>query len=281
MKPRGCTRLAALVASLSLASARAVPPEPAPQLEASRPLEEARVCWAALDLECAATRLAKVQSHLDTLSPAEQREALRLLAEVALASDRLADAQSALVSLLERDPRFSPSGWPAPWLAALEAAKKAAPDRLPPELEVVLPGAVRPREAVVVEVRAHDPGGVARCELVLADGFRVVLLSADGVLFRGEIPSDHVHVPEVLARIEASDRAGNLALWPAQGSQRVLVQRPPIAPQPPITSRWWFWTGLGVVISGAVLAVVLAVDGSSAASKADRFGTLEVVPVFP
>lgn len=256
--------------------ARAV--EPAPDIRAQ--LARARVCWAALDPECAEAALVDVRAALDSLDPPQRSEALRLSAEVALAGERSNDAHTHLLALLALEPRFAPTGWPAAWLAALAAARAAAPDRLPPDLKVSLPSEVRPKTAIAIEVRADDPSGVARCELIVADETRIALLSADGLSFRGEIPKALVRSPELLVRIEAADRGGNLATWPAQGSQRIAVTAP-LVKDPPLTSRWWFWTAIGAVVAGGVVGLLVALDGADAAADPGATGNLNIFPETP
>lgn len=258
--------------------AHAAPP-PAEDLRAE--LDRARVCWAALDPECAESALQSVRAHLADLPPEQQIEALRLSAEVALSSEQAIEAHDHLLALLALDPRFAPPAWPGPWLEALARARAAAPDRLPPELTVTVPAEVRPKTNVAIEVRAHDPGGVARCELVLADGTRVPLLSADGVVFRGELPKARVRAPELLVHIEASDRAGNLARWPTVAAHRIAVTAP-IVKDPPLTSRWWFWTAIGAVVIGGTIGLVVALDGAAgAAGESVRQGDILLVLEFP
>lgn len=50
----------------------------------------------------------------------------------------------------------------------------------------------------------------------------------------------------------------------------------PVAPSPSIVTRWWFWTGIAVAVSGAVVATVLATRGDSAEGPppADHVWTL-------
>lgn len=52
---------------------------------------------------------------------------------------------------------------------------------------------------------------------------------------------------------EALSRAAMAARLRAQAEQAARV-----ADAPPITDRWWFWTGVGVVVAGAVTAVTVA-----------------------
>jgi len=242
-------------------------------------LDRARVCWAALDPECAEAALVAVRAGLDGLPVPLQIEALRTSAEVALSTDRSDDARSHLLALLALDPRFTPTGWSGAWLASLDAARAVAPDRLPPDLKVSLPAEARPKTTVTVEVRADDPSGVASCELILADR-RIALLSADGLTFRGDIPKALVRSPAVLVRIEARDRVGNLARWPAQGTQPIAVNAP-LVKDPPLTSRWWFWTAIGAVVVGGVVGLVVALDGSAASSDPATTGGLDIILETP
>ena len=221
-------------------------------------LERARVCWAALDPDCAEGGLGEARAGIEGLDPDEQREVLRLSAEVALSTERSGDAERWLLELLARDPRFSPTGWPDPWLAVLERARKVAPDRLPPILAVTVASETPSGRPLEVVVRADDPSGVARCELVIGAS-RVALLAADGLTFRGDVARDRVKPPELAFHVEAVDRAGNVARWPESGEQRVIVTPPPAST--PITRQWWFWTAIGAVVVGGAVALVWALGG--------------------
>lgn len=260
--------------------------------DAAARLERARVCWAALDPECAEADLAVLRARLDPLAPEARVEVWRLSAEIALAGERPDEAQRHLLALLELDPRFAPAAWPEPWRKALEAARRAGPDRLPPELAVTLPAESIVKAAIPVEVRAHDPGGIARCELVVLEAagpgerLRVALLAADGLVFVGQIPRDLVRAPGVVVRVEAVDRAGNVACWPVGDGcsgvgHTIPVTPPPLLKSPPITSRWWFWTAIGAVAVGGAVVLALALDGDDPASESGRVGDLLVVEEFP
>lgn len=263
--------MSAIVAFLSIAVMASEPPA-APDDPAAA-LGRARVCWAALDPDCAEGALLIARAGVAALEPDAQRETWWLSAEVALSMERPADAERWLVELLTLDPRFAPSAWPAPWTAVLERARKVAPDRLPPTITVVAPAESPPKKPIAIEVRADDPSGVARCELVVGE-LRTTLLAADGLRFRGEIPKERVKVPELAFHVEALDRAGNLSRWPESGEARVLVVAPP--PPPPITQRWWFWTAVGAVAVGGVAALVWALGGDDDPIARDRLGDIAI-----
>ena len=275
-----------VTATFLLHSVRAA--APAPDDTVTR-LERARVCWAALDPECAEAELALLRDRLATLAPESRLEVLRLSAEIALAHERHDDARRHLLSLLELDPRFSPSAWPEPWKKALADATLAAPDRLPPELEVVVPTQAPPKRALKVEVRARDRSGIARCELIVArpEGeLRTTLLSADGLVFEGEVPADLVRAPSVEVRVEAADRTGNLACWPSgpdctRAAHAIPIVLPPPQETPPITSRWWFWTAVGAVAIGGAVTLVLALDGADGPGDSARVGDILVIEEYP
>lgn len=62
----------------------------------------------------------------------------------------------------------------------------------------------------------------------------------------------------VLARAEGH-REHRETLTLSEGERRELALRlDPLPRSTPITRQWWFWTGLGVVVAGAVTAVVIA-----------------------
>lgn len=60
--------------------------------------------------------------------------------------------------------------------------------------------------------------------------------------------------PKVRALYEQARQLGPLAP-PVLPS---LAAAPPPPPDPPLTSRWWFWTGVGVVVSAGAIGAVYA-----------------------
>lgn len=272
-------RLTAIVALVALTGVTTITARADPREDLGR----ARVCWAALDPECAEEALVTVRAHLAELSPTERLEALRLSAEVALATERTADAHQFLLVVLELDPRFAPSGWSSDWLDALDAARRDAPDRLPPELAVIVPAEVKSKTPVTLEVHADDPSGIASCQAELASGVRLTLMTADGRVFRGEIPGKEARPPELTFFVEASDRAGNVTRWPANATyHRVVVNEPPEPASTPIIEQWWFWTTIGVVVAGTTAALVLTLGDDEGTSTAPgRYGTLHALPELP
>ncbi len=232
-------------------------------------LQRARVCWAALDPDCAMAALIEVRAAITELGPADRHEAWRLSAEVALAQG--ADAQPYLAALLELDPAFAPR-WSEAWLAALEVARKAAPDRLPPTVRVELPTTVRPKSTAEITVFADDPSGIQGCD-VTVDGQRTALLSADGLTFRGTLPK--ARAPGLLVIVEVEDRAGNVA----RSEHPITVTTPP-SRATPVVETWWFWTVVGVVVVGGAVGLGLALSGSDA-PVASPTGDLDIHPEVP
>jgi hypothetical protein len=45
-----------------------------------------------------------------------------------------------------------------------------------------------------------------------------------------------------------------------------------------VLTRWWFWTGVGVVVAGAVVGAVLAANAGDAPSPVGRWATVTVGP---
>jgi len=254
--------------ALALLGAEPEPPTVPP------PLERARVCWAAVDVECTAAALAEARAGLDALAPGEQIEVLALSAEVALSADDRAGAREHLRAVLERDPRFSPA-WPEAWLAEVAEVRRAMPDVLPPELALTLPASTPPKRAVRVQVRATDPSGVARVTVRVA-GRELACVTADGEAWLTEVPREIVKVPDLSLETVAVDRAGNAAT-----RHDVLpVVVPPEPPSPPLTSRWWFWTALGVGVAAATTTIVLLATGGDEGGSGAELGGL-VVDVVP
>lgn len=267
--------LSALVAWVFMA---APPPAPAPPREDADAITRARVCWAALDADCAEVALAECRGMFDMLPADEIMEVLRLSAEVALSSDRGADARAHIQAALERDPRFAPDGWPAAWLAVVDEVRKILPDRLPPELAPELPESAPPTKPLRVAVRARDASGVASVT-VTAAGVAYACLTADGELWSVELPRDIVKVPDLSLDIAAIDRAGNSA----RVTRVVPVIIPPKPPEPdvPLTSRWWFWTAIGAGAAALVTGAVLLAGGESDGLTPARTGSIGILPEWP
>lgn len=117
----------------------------------------------------------------------------------------------------------------------------------------------------------------ARGVLVLDPGDHVLVVTAAGYRsFREEL---HLAAGRPVTRgvTLAAENAPTPAVTPAVVATPTVAPTPPLVvstgptphprdenPSPAITSRWWFWTGLGaVVVAGAVTGIVLATSGSS------------------
>jgi hypothetical protein len=65
------------------------------------------------------------------------------------------------------------------------------------------------------------------------------------------------YISELEEQIKTTPPPPDLSAHP-EGDSQTLVSSPAQADQtPPIYKRWWFWTGLGVVVAGAVVTTVL------------------------
>jgi hypothetical protein len=202
-------------------------------------LERARVRGAALDVECTERALIDARSGADALGDGARLEVWRLSAEVALTGEKTPEALDAIQRALAIDPRFAPA-WPPAWNEILLAARRLAPDRLPPDVSVTPPASAPEGKAISIEVTAIDPGGVGAVTLVVhtaAGEVTVALQTADGERWRGVIPKALVKFPDVRWHVEATDRSGNgPSRWPATGLHVVPVVAP--APRRSITERW-------------------------------------------
>lgn len=241
--------------ALVLAALAAEPPIPPAQR-----LPRAKLCLDALDYSCAERELAHAREALETFAPADRQEILRLSAETALSEARPDDAKAHLLALLALDPRFDPGpdAWPPAWRAVLDAARRDAPDRLPPELEVEAPTEVDAGKGFELVARARDDSGVGAVTLFVA-GRRLPMATTDNETWRALVPAELVAGDTVGLYVEATDRHGNgPARWmSADKPFRVVVraetvtlppppQRPPDeGSDPSVTETWWFWTAIG------------------------------------
>ena len=208
------------VIGLVLLLACAAEPGPAPPEVTpaeSEALTRARLCWTALDAECAESALAEARGRLAELPAREQMQVLTLSAEVA------------------------------------------------------------PKQAIAVRLRVRDPSGVARVS-VRAGGRDFVCVTADGELWQVELPRDIVKVPDLSLDTTALDRAGNVSTR-HDVIAVVVVARPP--DDTPLTSRWWFWTAIGVGVAAIVTTVVVVTAGDGAVARAGDGSIVVDVQVAP
>ncbi|MCC6622121.1 MAG: hypothetical protein IT385_12735 [Deltaproteobacteria bacterium] len=251
---------------LALVWSAAPDPEPTPM----PPLERARLCWAALDAECAEAALVEARAGLAALAPGERLAVLVMSAEVALSADRGDAAREHLRAALEIEPRLAPA-WPEAWLATLAEVRRTMPDRLPPTIRLELPDSLPPKRPALVRVHVDDPSGVSRV-VVRVGGRELVCATTDGLLWQVEVPREMVKIPDLTVEAVAADRLGN------EASERAVVAVvPPIAPptrDPPVTSRWWFWTAIGVGVAAIATTVALVVDGGAGEGSAAVDGAI-------
>lgn len=223
-------------------------------ISAAQRLTRAEICYEEYNFACARDELAHARAALATLTESQRISALRLSAETALAMRDSTAAHTHLLALLEAQPRFSPPGkaWPKPWLKALAAARAAAPDRLPPTLQVALPvGPVPAGKALPIEVRATDRSGVAGVTLFLVDRRPLALTTTDGRTWRTTIPADQVVPPEVLLWAESMDQRQN---GPARWGSARAPKRIEVAAEVKdggLVTKWWFWTAIGGAVAVA------------------------------
>lgn len=238
-------------------------------------LERARVCWAALDSECAGEALGEARSSLDERAPDEQLEVLRLSAELELSGGQDAAARPHIEAALTRQPAWAPA-WPEAWRAVLEDVRKTMPDRLPPTIVVEAPTSVPPKKAVRLMIIARDPSGIASVVVAVGDE-RYTAMTADGERWSIEVPKAMVKLPDLMLTIVVHDRANNRA----DHSHVIPVVLPPKPADPPITSRWWFWTAIGAGVAAlTATAIVLASDGDEPVSG-PGVGGIDILPKTP
>ncbi len=131
---------------------------------------------------------------------------------------------------------------------------------------------------------------LVRSEALLDPGPHSFALSSPGfVTDRRSLdlrPGDRVDLDVVLVRdvppdVPAATRVEPPAPAPATAAPVATPHPPGEAPSQqtssPLYTRWWFWTGIGVVVAGGVAAAVIALSGTADPTPADlHFETLRV-----
>ncbi len=211
-------------------------------------LARARVCYEALDFEC----VEQYGQLAITGDPAGRVEAARLLAQSALATDKVDLADKRLAALLALKPDFEPKAWPKAWIARLEAARAAAPDRQPPELTVRIPLTAAPKTAFDVVAITKDKSGVAGVKLFVGgQQGPIAMATTDGTTWRATVPASAVVGDAVGLWVEATDRLGNGPARFGTWAKPRLVQLETPGGDDSLTSQWWFWTAIGGAVAVA------------------------------
>jgi hypothetical protein len=244
-------------------------------------LDNARVCYAAVDLACAERELAAARQELTALRRELAVEVLSLSAETALADHRQGDAREHLARLLGLFPEFRATGWPPAWQEVLEEVRRALPDRDPPELRVTVPGQLGAGEPLVVRVAAKDRSGVGKVRLFWAGPApgHQELVTRDGRVWEGRLETRGLAGRTLDLWIEAHDLDGN---GPARQGTPTDPIRVAIAPEaePEAYQTWWFWTVLAVGAAGLVGGIVLLSQPAEPATLV-KHGALEVRIAWP
>ncbi len=139
----------------------------------------------------------------------------------------------------------------------------------PVTIEHRSPAEQQPGQAIELSASLVDPDRRS-AGLVLAwrAGSRGLFHRVDaqnrGGTFTATVPASEVRPPAVEYYLEAVDpnHIAVAARGDAFAPLRVVV---PEAQRPSIFTRWWFWTGAGVVLAGAVVGTYFLVRGSDTA----------------
>ena len=223
----------------------------------------------------------RFEEALQTLSAAlvrsgnsqrEQALIYRLLAFTYLALGREEEASGAYRSMLPLDPEFVPGQELSPrireffgqvhdqWVA--EGSPGQGP---PPPVEIghrSPPRAERGSE-VTLSAEVQDPASrVDRLVLAYRQGSEAVFNRLDTRLVDGAyvatIPGEHVAPPLVEYYFEALDAQG-LPIA-ARGDVAAPLRIAVPAPGGNVAEEWWFWTIIGAVVAGGVVATIVIVD---------------------
>jgi hypothetical protein len=143
----------------------------------------------------------------------------------------------------------------------------AAPDTTPPVVVHTPPETVVEGTKVDIKARVTDAGGVDAVDLHYrlagAGAFkRIPMPKISGSDFGGAIPAVDVKPVKIEYYLEASDKSGNTATWPAGGAsapQTITVSPKPGGAPPPQEPGGIFGMGAGgdAVIFGALIAGIL------------------------
>jgi hypothetical protein len=194
-----------------------------------------------------------VRPLLEDPNPRRRAHALEITAVVRLIEGRPTEAQGSLAKLYELAPGFrlnDPSLPPRVTTAfEAEAAKK--------HLRAVTP-VLRPSAGDTASFMIVAGGETARvdvsCRALDVRAYAPVLVSGRGGSYRFRLPTMRPHRCYAVA-LDRND----LALGRIGDAKEPFEVRPSTpAPEPAaITSRWWFWTGVGAaVLGGAAIAIV-------------------------
>lgn len=219
-------------------------------------------------------------------TPQQYATIYRLLALTYLALGRQEEAAGAYRSMLPLDPEFQPDESVSPrmreFLAGVRQQWEAdgRPGTGPPPPVTIQhrsPAEAERETEVPLEAQVEDPAGrMARLVLAYRQGTNAVFTRVDtepdGADYRAIIPSTAVAPPLVEYYFEALDDQ-NLPIA-ARGDVaaplRIAVPEPGEGIN--VAEEWWFWTLIGVVVVGGVVAGILIADAVSSAQR----GTLVI-----
>ena len=221
-------------------------------------------------------------------SNAEMATAYRLLAFTYLALQREEEAAGAYRHMLPLEPDFEPGEGVSPRIRSFFADVRAAweaegrPGSGPPppiSIQHRSPAEAVPGEEVTLSAEVEDPASrVARLVLAYRQGTQRVFTRLDtqpaGGSLSATIPGTDVAPPLVEYYFEAVDDAG----LPLAARGDVAAPLRIAVPEPggnEIWEEWWFWTIIGVVVAGGIVASVVIADELSRPTQTPT-GTLVI-----
>ena len=252
--------------------------------------------WRELDYELVVKRAESATADR-AASKAQRLEGLRLLGSALAVLGKTEESGSAFTRALAIDPSFDLDGGTSPrilsvfrpararWLVEQERrlAMELGPALAQLRFAAAVPPSSRGGRPIAIDIRLTDPGKISS-EVVVRyrkRGDRGFSTTRERVAptMRIEIPpaitaSSRDYQLELYIELQHSSRITIARRGSAGEPLSVMVAAGSVPKPPPVTSRWWFWTGAAALATAAVAIPVLIDRGRD-------IGPQDVVGVRP